>query len=242
MIPFFGDLNRLENRPIPFRPDWEIDVDQLVSSGAAITYVCAPNNPTATGVSRQAIEAVVERSRGLVIVDEAYAEYAETTAIDLVSRSDRLLVTRTLSKAFGLAGLRVGYGIGSPELIARLELARGPYKVTSIAETVAAAALDHDRDWVMDRVADTRAARARFEAAVAATSWELLPSAANFVLARPAPGSRDSVAALDARLRHDGIAGRRIDGLPWGSAMRLTIGPWEMMAPVVDLMAAEDPR
>jgi hypothetical protein len=62
------------------------------------------------------------------------------------------------------------------------------------------------------------------------------------VLARPAPGSRDSVAALDARLRRHGIAGRRIDGLPWGSAMRLTIGPWEMMAPVVDLMAAEDPR
>jgi histidinol-phosphate aminotransferase len=76
MIPFFGNLNRLENRPIPFRPDWEIDVDQLVSAEAAVTYICSPNNPTATGVSRQAIEAVVDRVRGLVIVDEAYAEYA----------------------------------------------------------------------------------------------------------------------------------------------------------------------
>lgn len=239
MIPIFGQTHRLENRAIPFRQDWEVDVDQLLAAGAAVTFLCAPNNPTGTGVSRAAIEAVVRDARGLVIIDEAYAEYSGMTAVDLVRQSDQLLVTRTLSKAFGLAGQRIGYGIGSPPLIRRLEAARGPYKVTAISEAAAVAALQDDLGWVADRVAETLTIRARFAAAVAAeTTWELLPSQANFVLAVPAPGSTDTVSALVQRLHDRGISGRRITDFPArDGALRLTIGPWEMLAPVVDAMA-----
>lgn len=239
MIPIFGEINRLANVAVPFQPDWDVDVDRLLAARAEVTFLCAPNNPTGTGISRAAIEAIVRNAAGLVIIDEAYAEYAGTTAVDLVEHSDRLFVTRTLSKAFGLAGQRVGYGIGAPALIRRLEAARGPYKVTTISEAAAVAALEDDREWVAARVAETLAIRARFESAVAAeTTWQLLPSQANFVLAVPAPGSPDSVDALIRRLRARDISGRRIDDFPGeGGAMRLTIGPWEMLAPVVEAMA-----
>lgn len=239
MIPIFGEINRLENVAIPFQRDWDVDVARLLEARAAVTFICAPNNPTATGVSRAAIEAVVDGAQGLVIIDEAYAEYSGTTAVDLLARSDRLLVTRTLSKAFGLAGQRVGYGIGSPVLVQQLEAARGPYKVTAISEEAAVAALTEDRAWVAERVVETLALRTRFEAAVSEQSdWQLLPSQANFVLAVPSAESTDTVDALGERLAARGIRGRRIGDYPGGNgALRLTIGPWEMMGPVVAAMA-----
>jgi histidinol-phosphate aminotransferase len=239
MIPAFAASNRLEPFAIPILPSWDIDVERLIAAGAAVTYICSPNNPTATGVSRAAIELVVERAAGLVIVDEAYAEYAGATAVDLLARSDRLLVVRTLSKAFGLAGLRVGYAAGEPQWIQRIEAVRGPFKLTAPSEAAGAAALTEDLAWMEARVADTLSLRARFESEVARTvHWELLPSAANFVLARPAPGSPDTAAALDARLRARGVAGRLFPALPGiGDAIRFTIGPWAMIAPVVAEMA-----
>ncbi len=242
MIPALASINRLEPVAIPFRPDWDIDPDRLVAARGAVTYICAPNNPTATGASRAAIEAVLDGTQGLVIVDEAYAEYAGNTVVDLLPRSDRLLVVRTLSKAFGLAGLRIGYAAGAPELARRIEGARGPFKVTSISEAVAVAALTEGRRWVTERVEETVAVRRRFEAVVAAIpGWELLPSQANFVLARPAPGATDTAVALDARLRAVGVAGRFFPALPGiGDAIRFTIGPWEMLAPVVEAMAQGD--
>ncbi len=242
MIPALASINRLQAVAIPFRPDWDIDPDRLLAAGTAVTYICAPNNPTATGVSRAAIEAVLQGAQGLVIVDEAYAEYAGSTAVDLLPRSDRLLVVRTLSKAFGLAGVRVGYAAGAPALVRRIEGARGPFKVSSVSEAAAVAALTDGRGWVSERVRETVALRRRFEAAVAAIpGWDLLPSQANFVLARPAPGAPDSAMALDARLRANGVAGRFFPALPGiGDAIRFTIGPWEMLTPVLEAMTQGD--
>ena len=75
-----------------------------------------------------------------MIIDEAYAEFAGRNVVDLLARSDRLLITRTMSKAFGLAGLRVGYAVGSPALVNEVEKSRGPYKVNALAERTALAA------------------------------------------------------------------------------------------------------
>lgn len=244
MIPAFAGINRLQPVPVPFRADWDIDPEALLAARGAVTYLCAPNNPTATGISRAAVEFVAERATGLVIIDEAYAEYAGVTALDLLERSDRVLVVRTLSKAFGLAGLRVGYAAGAPGLIERIEGARGPYKVSVASEAAAVAALNDDRGWVMARVAETLALRERFEAAVAsAPDCSLLPSHANFVLAVPRPESPDAIRALADRLRARDVTGRFFPALPGiGDALRLTIGPWEMLAPVIEAMTGEAAR
>jgi histidinol-phosphate/aromatic aminotransferase/cobyric acid decarboxylase-like protein len=134
-------------------------------------------------------------------------------------------VVRTLSKAFGLAGLRVGYAIGSPPLVTEVEKSRGPYKVNALAERAAVAALRQDRDWVQQGIDTVLENRSRFEKELRLLRLSPLPSSANFVLF-PVPDAL----ALTKDLRALGVAVRPFTKLPQiGDALRISIGPWEMM-------------
>lgn len=245
MIPTFARINGLEPVAVPLAPDFDVDAERLVATGAKILYVCAPNNPTATTASRAAIEYVVANAPGIVILDEAYAEYAARTHADLLERSERLLVTRTFSKAFGLAGLRVGYGLGSRELVGLVERARGPYKVNAVAERVATAVLRDGSDaldWVRAHAEQARQIRERLQKALRGLGLEPLPSDANFVFV-PTPRATE----LGARLRAAGVLVRLHTGLPTdlpalaasgGQGLRIGVGPWEAMQACLDALAA----
>ena len=225
MLVNFARVNGLEPAPVPFRGDGDIDPDALVARRAAITYVCSPNNPTGTGVSAAAVERVVSRAEGLVLVDEAYGEYSGWSAVPLLGRAPQLLVTRTLSKAFGLAGLRVGYGLAAPEVVQVLEKVRGPYKVNVLGEKAALAALAQDVPWVRRHVEEAVAIRERLRVDLAALGLRTLPSAANF-LCIPVPDS----AALGRALLGKGIKVRTLRALPGiGDAIRVGVGPLEHM-------------
>jgi histidinol-phosphate aminotransferase len=243
MIPTFARLNGLEPVAIPLTPRFDVDAERLVHMGAKLTYLCTPNNPTATALSRDAVEYVVAHASGVVLLDEAYAEFAPETFTDLVSRYDRLLVTRTFSKAFGLAGLRVGYGVGSADLVAMVERARGPYKVNALAERAVLAALDESDDalgWVRAHVELAVQNRERLSEGLAAMRFTPLPSAANFVFV---PTARAGL--LARRMRERGVLVRAFAGLPRdlevlagsdGEALRIGVGPWETMQRVLDVL------
>jgi len=221
MLPHFARHNRLEAVPVPLTAAFDIDADRMLETGAAVIYLCSPGNPTGNAASRAAIERVLAGARGLVIVDEAYAEFAEETWVDDAIRRPHLLVVRTLSKAFGLAGLRVGYGVGDAALIARLEEARGPYRVGALAERVAVTALSEDLAWMRDQAACVRRDRAHLIRALAALGLEPLPSDANFVLV-PVPDA----CATAGRMREAGVEVRAFPGLTRvGDAVRITVGP-----------------
>lgn len=228
MIPIFAQMNALAYRGIverPGAPMQQPDVDGLLRTEARITYLCSPNNPTGALIARAHIERVIDECRGVVFIDEAYAEFAGVSSIDLIARSDRLLVIRTLSKAFGLAGLRVGYGVGQPALVHEVEKSRGPFKLTAHAERAALAAVTRDRAWVADHVQRTLEMRERMADALRDLGLSPLPSAANF-LCVPMP----HVVAVGQALRSAGVAARPFPGLPHvGDAMRISIGPWPMM-------------
>jgi len=234
MIPVFARMNGLTAVPVPLTPAYDADVDAVLATDPAIVYLCSPNNPTGTAFSRAAIDAIVGRANGLVIIDEAYTEFAGSNVVDTAIRSDRVLITRTMSKAFGLAGLRIGYAIGAPDLVAAVEKSRGPYKVNALAARAAVTALGEDLAWVRERVDDVVALRTRLTDALRALGIEALPSRANFVLA-PLPDAPQVAAALRAR----GVAVRPFDklaapaGTPLaatrGSAVRITIGPWPLL-------------
>ena len=239
MIPFLARLNGLSPVEIPLRDSKDgvdIDAQQLVDTGAQLIYICSPNNPTATTVSRDALQFVVERATGVVILDEAYAEFATTTNADLVATHDRLLVTRTMSKAFGLAGARVGYGIGAAQLVDYVERARGPYKVTSLAERAALAALSDTRDglgWMREHARLARENRTHFVRGLDALGIDSFPSEANFVLL----AHRHAKEIAD-RLWSEGILVRALYNLPQhlralaksgGNALRIGVGPWPAM-------------
>ncbi len=244
MIPLLARLNGLESVAIPLTPSFDLDVERLVDARAKITYVCAPNNPTGTGVSRAAVEYVVERAAGVVLLDEAYAEFAPDVFVDLVARHERLIVARTFSKAFGLAGLRVGYGVASVEMARIIERARGPYKVGKLAEEAVMAVLEPTADgldWVRAHAALAVENRDRVAALLRELGLVVLPSAANFVMV-PDARARD----LAAGMRERGVGVRWFGGLPsaipdfartQGTALRIGVGPWESMQRLIDVLS-----
>jgi histidinol-phosphate/aromatic aminotransferase/cobyric acid decarboxylase-like protein len=137
----------------------------------------------------------------------------------------RLLVVRTMSKAFGLAGLRIGYAVGSPDLVRQVEKTRGPYKVSALAEAAAVAALDHDREWVQKGIDDVLVAKERFVAFLRGRGHQPFPSSSNFVLVRVA-----DAAATTAKLRERGVAVRPFPALPGiGEAVRVSVAAWPKM-------------
>jgi histidinol-phosphate aminotransferase len=243
MIGTFARLNGLEPVSIPLTDTYDVDAERLVHIGAKITYLCTPNNPTATALSRAAVEYVAAHASGIVLLDEAYAEFAPETFIDLLARYERLLVTRTFSKAFGLAGLRVGYGAGSADLVGMVERARGPYKVNALAERAVLAALDESEDalgWVRAHAALAVRNRERLTAGLQALGMAPLASAANFVFV---PSARAGL--LARRMRECGVLVRSFAGLPRdlpelaasnGEALRIGVGPWETMRTVLKVL------
>jgi histidinol-phosphate aminotransferase len=225
MIPVFAKVNGVIPTAVPFAASGDIDSAALLATDARLIYICSPNNPTGAEASRQAVERVLEDAPGIVIIDEAYAEFAGGTWITEAPTRDRLLVTRTLSKAFGMAGFRIGYGTGTASLIHEIEKVRGPYKENAPAERAAAAALREDVAWMRDTAAQAVANRERFAQTLRSSGFQPLPSAANFLLL-PLPDA----AVVAQRMRAQGVAVRPYPGLPGiGDAVRITIGPWPVM-------------
>ena len=223
MIRVFATLNGLSVADIPGGDSGAADA--LLATRASVIYLCSPNNPTGELIDPASIETIVARANGLVIVDEAYAEFAGVSSIELLARYDNFLITRTLSKAFGLAGLRIGYAAGSPAIVREVEKSRGPYKVNSLAERAAMVAISDDRPWVEEKIEEVRANRDRFTECLRGLGFKPLESSANFVLV-PVSASRN----IGSRMVRAGVAVRVLENLTGiGDALRISIGPWPMM-------------
>lgn len=241
MVPVFSKLHGLEPVEIPFRDDWSIDTEALIASDARIIYICSPNNPTGSPVSRASIDQVVRAFDGLVIVDEAYAEFSGMTVAADAPGWNRVVAIRTFSKAFGLAGLRAGYGVASATLIREIEKVRGPYTLNRLAETAATVALREDAAWVREVAAEAVHNRDRLTRELRSLGLQPLESAANF-LCVPVPDANRWAAAL----RDEGIAVRGFRNLPRiGDALRIAVAPWtqlERLLAVMRRLAAEGVR
>ena len=170
------------------------------SAASGIVYVANPHNPTGTAVTAAALAALVDGgpAHWLIVVDEAYHEFMDAstrcTALDLLGRHPGLVVTRTFSKAYGLAGMRVGYAIASAELLEPVSRIRPPFNVSTPSLAAAAAALD-DAAYLAQTVRDTLASRALLEAACDRLGLRRMPSQANFVLIEDRNGWPDAMAA-----------------------------------------------
>ena len=228
MASIFARMNGLRVLPVSLGAGFEIDAEALLATRSRVIYICSPNNPTGNAYERARIERVIRSTEGVVILDEAYAEFMGEGFLRSAPSYENLLVVRTLSKAFGLAGARIGYAAGNAALVSAVEKSRGPYKVSAPAERAALAVLREDRDWIAGRIDEVRANRERFVGALRKLGLAPLPSDANFVLVPV----RDA-AALALRMRRpdgSGVAVRPFVALPAiGDAIRITIGPWRMM-------------
>lgn len=200
-------------------------VEQVRKHAPSIVFLASPNNPTATALGLEVIEAVYaagEAWQMVVVVDEAYAEFARestNSALHLLSGRSRLIVSRTMSKAFGLAGARVGYLAADPSVVDALQLVRLPYHLSAITQAVACAALEH-ADILLDTVDDIRGQRDRIVEHLRDLGYGVFASDANFVFFSRVPDSQ--------RLFHDlldrGILIRDV-GIP--HTLRVTAGTAE---------------
>lgn len=206
------------------------DPEVLLEGDPSVVYICRPNNPTGYMAPFEWVQGIVDRCAGgpLVVVDEAYIDYGGESFADQAAENPRLVVTRTLSKAFGLAGMRVGWAVGTPETVLAIDKARGPYKVSRLSAAAAAAALRDEEGWVTRTVAECNENRVRAEAELARRGLDPLPSHTNFMFFRAPSG--DAVADAGG-IREQGVALRPFpatysDG---GDGMRCSVGPWPMM-------------
>jgi histidinol-phosphate aminotransferase len=122
---------------VPYKDDFSLNTNALINKNPDIIFICTPNNPTGHYISAEQLKEVLDRTNGLVVVDETYAEFLGTSFIQLIGKYDNLLILRTLSKSFGLAGLRVGYLVSNAELSTNLKKAQLPFVVSSLAAEVA---------------------------------------------------------------------------------------------------------
>jgi histidinol-phosphate aminotransferase len=148
-----------------------------------VVVICSPNNPTGTGVDLEVVEAVASEAPGMVIIDEAYAEFARPgtpSALTLLPRFRRLVVTRTMSKAFAMAGVRVGYLAAHPDVVEALQLVRLPYHLSTLTQATARAALGH-ASVLLAQVEAIKAQRDRIVARLRELGLTVVDSDANFV-------------------------------------------------------------
>lgn len=222
MAAYFARMNGITSSSAPLAPDGTFDPERLLAGQPAIVYLCSPNNPTGAALDPRAVEHVIANAPRIVVLDEAYADFGGTSRLAEAAARPGLLVARTFSKAFALAGLRVGWARASADLVAHLELSRGPFKVGALAERAAATAIAQDLAWVRAQAAEAVRMRGRLAAELHARGLPTLPSEANFLLV-PLPGAP----AIAATMRRLGVAVRPFADLPGiGDALRITVAPW----------------
>lgn len=229
MVEPLSAMNGRSAQAVPWSEALD-DPLRLLEGDPALVYVCRPNNPTGQQAPLDWVETLlgaIPADGPVVLLDEAYAEFAGETLIQRVLSHPRALVSRTLSKAYGLAGLRVGLAFGNADLIREVEKSRGPYKVNRLAEAAAVAALRDEVGWIDATVAEAIENRERLWAALDRRGLAPLPSRTNFILF-PVPDGRARELALALRERE--VAVRPFPDCPdVGDALRVTVGPWPLM-------------
>ena len=224
---------------VPAR-DWGNDLDAMaaaVTERTSVVFIANPNNPTGTWVDRDALQEFLEGvpERVIVVVDEAYAEYVEQPDYPDASRwlqsYPNLVVTRTFSKAYGLAGLRVGYGLSNPPIADLLNRVREPFNVNALALAAATAALGDD-EFLQRSRALNRAGLEQLEQGCREQGLSFIPSLGNFLtVALPRPGAK----VFDALLHH-GVITRPVDNYGMPDHLRISVGSREQNQRLLDAL------
>lgn len=212
-------------------PHYNINASEIPDS--KLLFLCSPNNPTGNTIPLSEIEKILKKQSGYVILDEAYAEFCGKNALDLVEKYDNLIVVRTFSKFFALAGIRIGYAVGNENIISAIENTRPPFCISNVASKVGVAAInsiDYYRG-IRDKIIEERERLAKnlkeFD------FLEVYPSEANFLLVKV-----NKKEGISKKLEEKGIIVRDLTGLMGldGTYLRITIGTEEENDRLVELL------
>jgi len=199
---------------IHFRPDWSLpEAFARANDGLRLVFLPNPNSPSGTVIPPEVVLELARRLPCPLLVDEAYADFAETNCLDLVGQCEKILVSRSLSKSYALAGLRFGFVVAQPQIIAGLAKVKDSYNCDALSIAAATAAIG-DRDWLAENRAKILATRKRLT-----------------------EGMRD-VQPLHQRLKADRVLVRYMEYPGWGDGLRISVGTDEQIDACLERLAA----
>jgi len=182
LFPVLAKLQNCKAIEIPFDSEFNLPA-KLAGTSATLTIVCNPNAPSGTFVAVEELASLADEISGVLLVDEAYVDFAEANCIELVKNFDNVIILRSLSKGYSLAGLRFGYAIAQPDLIAGLMKVKDSYNVDAVAIAVATAAIK-DQKYFKENIEKVRAERSRLTISLQKLGFDVPDSQSNFVLAK----------------------------------------------------------
>ena len=221
LYPVLAQLQEAQFIPVPWAEDWSLPTEALLATKADAIYLANPNAPSGTFVSPTKVAELARQFPGLLLIDEAYADFAEDNCLSLVRNHPNVVISRTLSKAYCLAGLRFGYAVAQPQVIHEMMKAKDSYNCDAIAIVAAAAAALSDQAYYKEKWDLLKLERQRLTVELRDMGWSVLPSQANFVLAT-APDGRGHDAYVG--LKQQGILVRYFDKPGLTDKIRITIG------------------
>jgi histidinol-phosphate aminotransferase len=234
LYPVLAEAHGAAAGPVPLEPDFGVPTLQALRRSrwrfdAALTFITTPNAPSGRGYSTRALDQLCRAQRGVTVLDEAYADFAAEHAMRLALTYPHVLVARTFSKAYSLCFLRVGYFVGSPALIAALDTIRDSYNVNGLGQVAAVAALG-DRPYYRASFRRIIETRARLTRDLTSLGFDVLPSEANFIFARP---PKFPARVWLSKLRDRRILVRWFDAPIVRDCLRITIGTDRQAAALV---------
>ncbi|MGG6242109.1 histidinol-phosphate transaminase [Nodosilinea sp. AN01ver1] len=218
---------------VPYPDDFRFPLKELVAAQGAITFIASPNSPSGHVVPLSDLRTLAQQAAGLVVVDEAYVDFAEGSALALVQEFDNVVVLRTLSKGYGLAGLRLGFGIAKPALLAELFKVKDSYNVDAIAIALGTAAM-RDQAYKNACIAKIKASRSALTQALRQLGFTVLDSHGNFVLATPPQGNAEQ---LYLALKEQGILVRYFKQPRLDDKLRISVGTEEQNQALIAAIA-----
>ncbi len=238
LYPVLAKLQDTELLSIPFNADMSIPFEKINNSGANIFFFVNPNAPTGIGFGEDVVRKIVENFNGIVLVDEAYSPFAGWSAAKLVEEYNNLIVTGTSSKGWGLAGMRIGWGLANPMVLEVLDRVRDSYNLDRLAQVAGVAALN-DNAYYAEKLQLVLQEREKIERYFDSLGWRYFKSSANFVLFTPK--TKDGKEGVDVAkslfeyLRKNKILLRYFPNeASINMSIRLSIGTQEQMLKFVD--------
>lgn len=217
---------------VPYPEDYSLPA-RLAARRAKVTIVATPNSPSGTSIPTAALADLADRLAGILVIDEAYADFAEETALSLAREKENVIVLRTLSKSFSLAGMRVGLGFGPPAILAGMNKVRDSYNLGRLGQAAGEAALK-DIGWMEKNVAKIRKTRAILLSALPPLGFSPFPSQSNFVLAKRSRG-RSAKPVYEA-LKRKKILVRYFDTPRLSGCLRITVGTDDEIAALLSAL------
>ncbi|MCL1475086.1 histidinol-phosphate transaminase [Argonema antarcticum] len=205
---------------VPYAANFQLPIEKLIAANGAITFIASPNSPSGHAVPLDDLRELLQKVSGIVVIDEAYVDFAEFSALPLVQEFENAIVLRTLSKGYSLAGLRMGFGVANPKLLSGLFKVKDSYNIDALAIAVGTAAM-RDQSYKNACADKVKKSRTQLTVNLNNLGFTVLDSHGNFVLATPPEGNAES---LYLKLKEQGILVRYFKQPGLEDKLRITVG------------------